>query len=53
MTDETLVWTNSNFLNFTLGSAKCIDAGTYFCLGKNKHNIGVGSTEQLNIFIRC
>ncbi|XP_060576315.1 hemicentin-1-like [Ruditapes philippinarum] len=52
-TDKTLVWTYSNVLSFTLGSAKCIDSGTYFCFGKNEHNIGVGSTKQLNLFIRC
>ncbi|XP_060607875.1 neural cell adhesion molecule 2-like [Ruditapes philippinarum] len=52
-TDKTLVWTHSNMLSFTLSSAKCTDSGTFFCFGKNKHNIGVGSTKQLNLFIRC
>ncbi|XP_060589340.1 nephrin-like [Ruditapes philippinarum] len=52
-TDTSLVWTHSNMLSYTLGSAKCTDAGTYSCFGKNKHNIGVGSTKQLNLFIRC
>ncbi|XP_060576316.1 receptor-type tyrosine-protein phosphatase epsilon-like [Ruditapes philippinarum] len=52
-TAKNFVWNDSNSLNHTLGPANCTDAGSYFCIGKNKHNIGAGSTEQLNLFVKC
>jgi hypothetical protein len=48
-----LITANLNKVTYNLGSADCLDAGTYECSGRNKHNLNQDASRVATILVNC
>jgi hypothetical protein len=53
MHDRNLITANLNNVTYNLGPVKCLDAGTYECSGRNKHNLNQDASRVATILVNC